>query len=156
VQSKRRILIFISIIVALSLMAIALVPSWRAAVQSLFYHPTHEVLATVQGDLLNDGSECKAIKYRGSEGIYVEIRQLKSNGDSILVDRVLLPDKQDGLFNFQGNVSRLAVSDIDGDGKLELLAPTFDHQLVPHLNVLHFNPATRRFEPYTPLEKTSN
>jgi hypothetical protein len=125
-------------------------PSWREKVQSHLFHPEREVLATAEGDLLGDGTSVKVIKFRGGEGIFLEVVKTDDDGASRPVDRILLPDKHDGLFNFQGHVTRLAIADIDHDGKMELLAPTFDNQLVPHLNVFRYNPSIGRFELYQP------
>jgi hypothetical protein len=147
---KNRWPIYLFSIAAIGMLVIVAVPSWRLAVQEFFTTPGHEILATAEGDLLGDGSNCKVIKYVGSEGVYVEIRKLAPDGNSSLVDRVLLPDKHDGLFNFRGHVTRLALFDVDKDGKLELLAPTFDNQLVPHLNVLKYNLSTGHFDLITP------
>ncbi len=150
-MSAKRWLVFSTLmIVAAALLAAVLTPSLRERVQLYFAKDGREILATAEGDLLNDGSTAKVIKYRNKDGIYVEILKLASDGSSQTVERVLLPDKHDGLFNFNGYVTRLAITDIDGDGKAELLAPTFDNQLVPHLNVFRYNPGIGRFEPYQP------
>lgn len=149
-SAKRWVILSFFMIVAAALVAAALTPSLRLKVQSWLARDGREILATAEGDLLNDGSLAKVIKYRHQEGIYFEVLKMASNGTSETVERVLLPDKHDGLFNFQGHVTRLAITDIDGDGKSELLAPTFDNQLVPHLNVFRYNPAIGRFEPYQP------
>lgn len=149
-SAKRWIIFSLFMLVAAALLAAVLTPSLRLSVQALLARDGREILATAEGDLLNDGSIAKVIKYRSKEGIYVEVLKMVSDGTSQTVERVLLPDKHDGLFNFQGHVTRLAIADIDGDGKSELLAPTFDNQLVPHLNVFRYNPAIGRFEPYQP------
>lgn len=149
-SAKRWLLFSILMIVAAALLAAALTPSLRSGIQSYFSRDGREILATAEGDLLNDGSVAKVIKYRNKDGIYVEVLKMGPEGSSQTVERVLLPDKHDGLFNFRGHVTRLAISDIDGDGKYELLAPTFDNQLVPHLNVFRYNPDIGRFEPYQP------
>src|SRR3954469_11225727 len=138
---KYSVLIILSVVAAALALA-ASVPSLRERAQRFFVKPGQEILATAEGDVLNDGSPCKVIKYRNDDGIFLEILRVQPNGDTTVVDKVLLPDKHDGLFNFHGHVTRLAIADIDNDGKLELLAPTFDSQLVPHLNVFHFNPGT--------------
>lgn len=150
VFSKNRWLVLIFSLLALIFMVVVGVPSWRTSVQEYFTKPEHDILATAEGDLLGDGSNCKVIKYMGSEGVYVEIRKLKPDGNSDLVDRVLMPDKHDGLFNFQGHVTRLAIYDIDQDGKLEVLAPTFDNQLIPHMNILKYNSDSRHFDLIAP------
>jgi hypothetical protein len=142
----RALYLGIPALIAIAAAAVVSVPSWREAVQRHLSHTDREVLATAEGDLLGDGSLAKVIKYRGHEGIFVEILKVNEKGETQPIDRLLLPDKQDGLFNYQGHVTRLAIADIDGDGKLELLAPSFDNQLVPHLNVFRYNPSSGRFE----------
>lgn len=138
---------------AICLAVAALVPSLRERARAMFLHSENELLASAEGDLLNDGTFAKVIKFRSGENLYVEVLKVKDNGDTSVVERILLPDKHDGLFNFQGHVTRLAIADIDNDGKFELLAPTFDNQLVPHLNVFHYNPAIGQFELYQPGAK---
>jgi hypothetical protein len=151
-SAKRWVAFSIVMLMAAALLAAVLTPSLRSQIQAFFSRDGREILATAEGDLLNDGSISKVIKYRSKEGIYVEVMKMNADGSSQTVERVLLPDKHDGLFNFKGHVTRLAITDIDGDGKSELLAPTFDNQLVPHLNVFRYNPAIGRFEPYQPAQ----
>ncbi|MBX3020399.1 MAG: hypothetical protein KF799_01880 [Bdellovibrionales bacterium] len=153
-MSTRRWLIFsVLLLVAAALVAAALTPSVREGVQSYFGQVGREVLATADGDLLNEGTPAKVIKYRNRDGLFVDVLRVTPDGGSSLVDRILLPDKHDGLFNFHGRVTRLAIADVDGDGKMELLAPSFDNQLVPHLNVFRYNPAIQRFEAAQPPDK---
>ncbi len=146
---SKRILFSVAGLVAVVLVATAVITPLRAKVQAYFSsHGGNEVLATAEGDLLNDGSITKVIKYRSDVGIFVEILRLESNGQTTLIDRVLLPDKRDGLFNYQGHVTRLAIADFENSGRQALLVPTFDNQLVPHLNVFRYNPTLKHFEPY--------
>ncbi len=149
-SAQRWIIFSFFLLVTAILLAAALTPSVRAKVQNFIAHPGREVLATAEGDLLGDGSASKVIKYRNEDGLFVEVLKIEANGESKMIDRILLPDKHDGLFNYQGHVTRLAIADVDGDGKMELLAPSFDNQLVPHLNVFRYNPGSQRFEPFQP------
>lgn len=150
-MSARRWVVFsLFLILAASLLAAVLTPSIRTSVQNYFSRPGRQVLATAEGDLLGDGGMTKVIKYRNEEGLFVEILKVDESGASSLVDRILLPDKHDGLFNYQGHVTRLAIADVNNDGKMELLAPSFDNQLVPHLNIFRYNPSLNRFEPFQP------
>lgn len=142
----RWIFISVAMLCAAGLLAAVLTPSLRHKIQSYFAKNGREVLATAEGDLLNNGTIVKVVKFRTSDGVYVEILKINDHGASDPVDRLLLPDKHDGLFNFRGHVTRLAIVDIDGDSKNELLAPTFDNQLVPHLNVFRYNAELGRFE----------
>ena len=148
--TPRRLIFSLAIVIALLFMGVAAVPSWRQWAQSYFTLVGNEVLATAEGDLLNDGSVVKVIKYRSDVGIFVEILAIDEKGGTKLIDRILMPDKRDGLFNYQGHVTRLAIADIDNSGQQRLLVPTFDNQLIPHLNVFRYNPAIKRFEPFQP------
>jgi hypothetical protein len=144
----RWVLLSIFLLLSAAMLAAVLTPSVREAIQKKLTRPGREVLATAEGDVLNDGSKAKVIKYRDADSLFVEVMRVREDGSSDLVDRILLPDKHDGLFNYQGHVTRLAIADVNQDGKLELLAPSFDNQLVPHLNVFRFNPDSGRFEPF--------
>jgi len=135
---------------AAALLAAVLTPGLREKAQAYLSGMGREVLATAEGDLLNDATQVKVIKYRDQNGLWVEILKMAADGRSQRIDKVALPDKHDGLFNYQGHVTRLAIADIDQDGAMELLAPTFDQQLVPHLNVFRYNKALEKFEPYQP------
>lgn len=135
------------LLVAAGLMAAAITPAIRQRVQSWLSHSGRTVLATAEGDLLGDGQPIKAIKIREGDEIFVEIVRVLPSGATEPIDRVTLPDRHDGLFNFRGHITRLAITDVDGDNRPELLAPSFDGQLVPHLNVFRYNPATSHFEP---------
>lgn len=149
-MNRKWIFIALSALLAAGLVVAAAIPSVRESIQARITPKSHELLATADGDLLGDGTAVKVIKFRNGEGIYVEVLKMLPSGDTSLIDRILLPDKHDGMFNYQGHVTRLAVADIDNDGKMELLVPTFDNQLVPHLNVFRFNPILGKFEPVEP------
>ena len=138
------------LILAAMMFAAVLTPSIRESVRGYMGIVGREVLATAQGDALNNKTICKVIKYRNNDGIWVEVLKIQPDGKNKFVDRFLLPDKHDGLFNFQGHVTHLAIADVDLDGKVEIMAPTFDQQLVPHLNVFRYNPTSSKFEPYQP------
>lgn len=151
-SAVRWLILSILILTAAVLLAAVLTPSLREKIQARLTTSGREILATAEGDLLNNGSSVKVIKFRSREGIFVEVVRVTPSS-SEMIDKISLPDKLDGLFNYQGHVTRLAIADIDQDGQLELLAPTFDPQLVPHLNVFRYNPQNRRFEPFQPPTK---
>ncbi len=149
-SAQRWVLFSVLMLLAAALLAAVLTPSIRESAQGYLSGVGREVLATAEGDVLNDASMAKVIKFRNKNGIWVEVMKIAQDGSSTLVDTVALPDKHDGLFNFQGHVTRLAIADIDQDGTMELLAPTFDQQLVPHLNVFRYNKDLKKFEPFQP------
>lgn len=149
-SAPKWVLFSVLLLLAALVLAAVLTPAVREGIQQHFNKSGREVLATAEGNLLGDGHSVKVIKYRYHDEIWVEVLKTEDNGSTTAIDRILLPDKHDGLFNFQGHVTRLAIADVDHDGSFELLAPTFDQQLVPHLNVFRYNPSMKKFEPFVP------
>lgn len=135
---------------AISGLLILFVPGWRNAVRAGFVPQHREILSTLEGDLLSDGSRVKVVKYKTLKGIGVEILGPATDGSRPLIDRLEINDRHDGFFDFHGQASRLAILDVDGDNKVELIAPTFDEDLVAHLNIFKYNPEVGRFEPLRP------
>lgn len=135
-------------IVGLTLIGVCVYPPSRRAIQE-YFNPgyTREILATVDGDLLNNGTSVKVIKYKGPESIFLEVVENDHSPSPKLIARIVLPDKRDGMFNLHGHITSLAIADINEDGSNELLVSTFDEQLVPHLNIYRYSPTTQRFEP---------
>lgn len=136
------------IIAIVVVITIVLVPEWRIRWQSYFMPQQKELLATVTGDLLGDGHEMKVLKFSTNRGLIVEVHA--PNPDALnpytLVDKIFIPDRHDGYFSLNAQATRLALVDVDGDGRPEIIAPSFDDKLVAHLNTLRLDPDTRRLE----------
>ena len=108
-----------------------------------------KILSVAHGDLMNDGSLVKVIKFKTAEGIVLEFyTDVQSNGHRSLISRVEIPHAQDGFFDHRGQAVQLAVVDLDGDGTMELLSPTFDGQLLAWLNPYHYSKAEKAFIPF--------
>ena len=106
-----------------------------------------EILATASGDLLSNGSSIKVIKIKTNKGLILEVYGQNKNFAQPLIDSLFLPHMTDGYFHFRGQATNLALDDVDGDNRLELIAPSFDKNLVAHLNVYKYNLKTQKFEP---------
>ena len=103
----------------------------------------------VHGDLMNDGSLVKVMKFKTAEGIVLEFyTDVQSNGARNLISRVEIPRAQDGFFDHRGQAVQLAVVDLDGDGTMELLSPTFDSHLLAWLNPYHYSKEEKAFIPF--------
>jgi hypothetical protein len=123
---------------ALMLVA-ALHPDVRSAVRGSVMKDYRMVVSTAHGDLLGNGVDLTVAKVRTRDALLIEIYEPKTNGGVKLIGRIELPDKKDGFFNFNGNATNLAIDDIQGDGRLEILAPSFDQNMVGHLNIYHYD-----------------
>ena len=121
-------------------------PDVRASVRGTLRADFRTIVSTAQGDLSGTGSLYTVAKVRTRDNIYLEIFENIVNEAPRLVERIELADTRDAFFNFNGQATNLAIDDVDGDGRSEILAPTFDRNLVGHLNVFQYNDATRDFQ----------
>lgn len=134
------ILIFSAMLIA------ALHPDLRASFRSSMLADFRTVVSTAHGDLLGDGHALTVAKVRTRDAMFIEIYQPLDDGGQKLVERIELPDKKDGYFNFNGQATNLALDDVDGDGHLEILVPSFDQNLVGHLNIYRYDQAAGAFQ----------
>ncbi len=107
-----------------------------------------QVLSVVYGDLLHNGSLIKVVKSKTVTGVTLDFYSETQNGSRYLISEVTIPNVSDGFFDHRGQAVQLAVVDVDGDGKMELLAPTFDKQLTAYLNPYHFSKDENGFVPF--------
>lgn len=122
-------------------------PTLRQAVQTEIFKPYRKVLSTVVGDVFGIGWEAEIAKVKTEKGIAIEVYGRAEEGVRPLITRIQLPDRRDGFFHFRGEAANLALHDISDDGHVEILAPTFDDNLIAHLNIYRFSPEQGRFEP---------
>lgn len=134
------VLIFAAMLVA------ALYPEARSTMRSTVMKDFRMVVSTAHGDLLGNGTNLTVAKVRTRDALFIEIYEPRIDGGQHLVERIELPDKKDGYFNFNGQATNLAIDDIDGDGRPEILVPSFDQNLVGHLNIYRYNQAQGAFQ----------
>lgn len=120
---------------------IALNDNFKEQIQSTVFPDTRKLLSTVDA-FLKDGTKIKVVKIKTKKGIFLEIYNSSNTHHQPLMTRIKLPNKKDGFFFYQGQMTNLALEDLDGDFKVEILVPGFDENLVAHLNIYKFDPQT--------------
>jgi len=104
------------------------------------------VLAKADADLTGDGFQVAVIKVKTADTLALEIFETRAETGRIqFVKRIILPQKRDAYFNFHGHTSNLVMADVDNDKQLEIIAPTFDDDLIPHLNVYKYDVESKDF-----------
>lgn len=121
-------------------------PDVRASVRSQLRADYRTVISTAKGDLNGNGSIYTVAKVKTRDNIYLEIFENIADQAPKLVERIELSDARDAYFNFNGQATNLAIDDVDGDGRPEILAPTFDRNLVGRLNVFQYSDSTHDFQ----------
>lgn len=126
--------------------SVALFPRWRDKVRAWVQQPYREVLAKAYGDVSGQGDFMNVIKLKTADGIILEVfENEKESNIEKLVARLSLDEKRDAFMSFSGDATNLGLIDFDGDGTLEIMAPAYDENFVPRLNVFKFDKANRSF-----------
>lgn len=149
------ITIIVLTVLVLVMTVVALNPAWKARIKSLVISDERQILAKTSAYLSTEGPFVSVFKVREGSKIFLEVfSSADGQAQPKLLQKIPLSPGQDGYFNFQGNATNLAISDADNDGVMDILAPTFDDQMTPRLNVYRYNPAMQVFELARPPEET--
>lgn len=126
----------------------ALHPEIRSTIRKQLVSYPRTVVSTVTGDLRGDGSVLTVVKVKLENALALEIYD-RENEMPKLIGRIEIRNAKDGFFNFNGQTANLAIDDINGDGINEVLAPTFDTNMVGHLNVFRFDAGSQNLKVVT-------
>ena len=111
-----------------------------------FKNEKPKILRRVQGSILGDKLDIHVIKIKHKDKIYLDFLSPQEDGNFHLIDSIVLNGNHDGFFEYWDDALSLALLDDNGDGLLEVIAPTFDKFLKPHLNVIFYNKQTKKFQ----------
>ncbi|WP_413289616.1 hypothetical protein [Bdellovibrio sp. HCB337] len=134
------------VVVALLVTGVAMTPSLRESVRDFFNPEQRTILAKISGDLTGQGLHVTILKIQTRDNIVLEVYNIENPEESAMMARIVLPEKRDAYFQLKGNATNLGLADVDHDGTLEIVAPTFDEQMIARLNIYKFNPDTRGFD----------
>jgi hypothetical protein len=122
----------------------------RSNVRSLIRPNYRVILAVAMADLEGSGIKDQVVKVKTSDGLFLEVYAPRSHGEFGLQQELIasarLPDKKDGYFTFNGEVTNLAVDRVDNERRPKILASSFDGDLVGHLNVYRYVPGQKELE----------
>jgi hypothetical protein len=131
---------------AILMMIAALNPDIRSGLRASLLNDQRQVVSTAKGHLAGDSRMFTVAKVKTAGALSLEIFEVIGNGQEKLVEKIELADARDGYFDFNGHSSNLAIDDVNGDGRPEILAPTFDNNLVGHLNVYNLDPESNSIQ----------
>jgi hypothetical protein len=129
-----------------AMLVVALHPDVRTQVRGTIVKDYRTVVSTAKGHLAGDEREFTVAKVKTRESLSLEIFEMMANGNQKLVEKIVMNDAKDGYFNFNGQATNLAIDDIDGDGRPEILAPSFDSNLVGRLSVYNYDQNSGNFQ----------
>lgn len=109
----------------------------KSSIRNYFIPPYRVILAVASADIDGTGKGNQVLKVKTDQGLFIEVYGSAGKQQELLA-MTKLPDKKDGYFTFAGKVTNLAIDDINGDGNPEILATSFDQDLVARLNVYRY------------------
>lgn len=139
---------FISTLIfaALALAAISAIPSWRQSVRSFFSTEERQILAKIVTQLTSKEESFTLVKIKQKDELFVEVyKQSDPQAASSFIGKIELNDRKDAFFNFRGQATNMAVSDIDQDGIQEILIPTYDQDMTARLNIYKYDVKSNNF-----------
>ena len=133
------------------LAAVNLYEPWRAQIRETFLPSTREILAKATGDLTSGGRKFLVLKVKTQDSINLEVYEHEAaTGRTLFRSRTILPERRDGMVNYRGNATNLLLVNLDKDLDMEIIAPTFDENLVPRVHVYKFNESLSTLDPISP------
>lgn len=140
------ILVFVLAMISTMVGITTVVPSLRQAAKEKILDQDRRILAKAEGDLTGRKDHMVVVKVQTSDSLSIEVfAHSPENSELVFQKRLILPERRDGYFTFRGQDTNLVLADIDKDGGFEILAPTFDENLIPRLNVYKYDPETQSF-----------
>jgi hypothetical protein len=118
----------------------------RARLKKILVPEFRTIISKLEGDISGEGHQTTILKIKTQEGLLIEIYDRNKNTPPVLMDRIALKDKRDAAFILRGEAVSLALEDVDQDHTPEIIVPTFDRDLVAHLQIIKFNEVERRLE----------
>lgn len=153
-QKSNHLIIFIIFlsVVAIAAIIVAVIPSLRSTIRDRLVSDERLILAKVSGPLYSNGPIMTAIKIKKGNDLILEIYSHSTEDSSeIQIARFKLEDSRDGYVTSGQNSTNLAFIDVDKDSVFEVVAPTFDSNMVARLNVYKYNEESKSFDKIRPL-----
>ena len=137
---KKKTTIIFSVFVLFQIVSVYLLFSdLKKVIRSKWKSQKEELLSVVQGDISGSGNFIKVLKFKTKDGIRVEFLKETDSGVRETITSAVIKDSYNGFFEYRGQAIQLGMSDVDGDGIMEILAPSFDENLIAHLNVYYYD-----------------
>ncbi len=149
-NSKNTKIVFLLLSVALVIAVLSSLSSVQRLVQPLFNNSARAVLAKVSAVYGEGSLQFLILKVQDASGLQIEVYQVNPLvGSQEFKQKFDLSLDADAYVTIDKNSTNLALSDVDHDGHLDILAPSVDRNGNLRLNTFRFNEDLKMFEPYS-------
>lgn len=150
-KNTRYILILLALAIGVAILSS--LPVVQNKTKSLFSKETRLILARVNAFYGVDQREYLILKIKDSFGLQIEIYEVQDKSQQIFRQKFELTQDSDAYITLDKNTTNLALSDVDKDGQLDILAPSVDRNGNLRLNTYRFDSDLNSFEPLVELNK---
>ena len=112
----------------------------------IYQKPREMTLQRANAHLTASDMDIRVIKVKRKNNIYLEFLSHEADGSYRPINKVKLKGRRNGYFQYSEETASLGIQDIDGDGYMDVIAPTFNRFFVPYLNIVFYNQKKRQFE----------
>lgn len=119
---------------------------------SKIYKPhLNQTLQKLEGPLISQEIYLRVLKVKFGNKVHLEFLSKQPDNSFLPINSLELKGNREAYFTAgkRGKTlppSSLLLLDVDGDGALDILAPTFNNFFHPYLNVASYNKKTKKFE----------
>lgn len=148
-NSKNSKFIFVLLFVALVIAVLSSLSSVQKLVQPIFHNSNRSVLAKVSSFYGEEGLKILILKVQDSSGLQIEIFQTAAGSTTQeFKQKFDLAQDADAYVTIDKNSTNLALSDVNHDGHMDIIAPSVDRNGNLRLNTFRYNTELKMFEPY--------
>lgn len=149
-NSKNKRYIVFLLAIAITAAILSSIPNVQNKMKSLFSKDNRLILAKVNAFYGTQQTEYLILKIKDSFGLQIEIYEVlgqEKNSQPIFKQKFELVQDSDAYITLDKNTTNLALSDVDKDGQLDIIAPSVDRNGNLRLNTFRFNTNLSSFEP---------
>ena len=115
----------------------------------IYKMPLKQTLQKVDGPLIENGMDVRVLKVKKGNKIHLEFLSKQADDSFFIINSVELKGSREAYYRYwekEREIYSLLLFDDDGDGRLDVIAPTFDRFFLPQNNVVVYSQQTKQFE----------
>lgn len=151
-DKKNKLFIIILLSVAITIAITSSIPVVQNSLKQIFSTNSRQILAKINSFYGVNQTELLILKIKDSYGIQIEIYEVKNKNQQIFKQKFDLVQDSDAYITIDKNTTNLALSDVDKDGQLDILAPSVDRNGNLRLNTFRFNSDLNSFSPLVEIK----
>lgn len=154
-SDRKKRLSLVLVAVALAAAVASSIPAVQNYIKTVWTKPERLILAKITGFYGVNQTEYLILKLKDEYGIQIEIYEKnKETQQQVFKQKFELTQDTDAYITLDKNTTNLALSDVDKDGQLDVLAPSVDRNGNLRLNSFRFNSELNSFEPLQETKPT--